>query len=69
MARATKSDVEERDFFRNDLRELSPAERREWKRVLAEAAKLRKQTNIAPLTTGELVRAVRDEAEQSLPGS
>jgi hypothetical protein len=69
MARATKSDVEEGDLFRNDLRELSPAERREWKRVLAEAAELRKYTNIAPLTTGELVRAVRDEAEQSLPGS
>jgi len=52
-----------------EVRDLTPAEKREMKRVLVEAAKLREHTNIAPLTTGELVRAVRDEAEQSLPGS
>ena len=69
MTRATRSGVGETDPFGEELRELSQAERREWKRVLAEAAELRKHTNIAPLNTGELVRAVRDEAEQSLPGS
>jgi len=69
MARATKPDSDSANPLAREVRGLSALELREMKRVLAEAAELRKRTNIAPLTTGELVRSVRDEAEESLPSS
>ena len=69
MVRATKPDSDSTNPLRREVRELTALELREMKRVLGEAAELRKRTNIAPLTTGELVRSVRDEAEESLPNS
>jgi len=45
------------------------AERERMRKVLEKAKELRKHTNIAPLTTGELVRSVRDELDQSLDNS
>lgn len=40
------------------------AELERMKRVLREADRLRERTIIAPLTTGKLVRAVRDEQDE-----
>ena len=43
--------------------EPSAEELEDMKEVLAEADELRKRLKIAPLTTGELVRSIRDEAD------
>jgi dihydroorotase-like cyclic amidohydrolase len=67
MARVIKPDED----WVEHLREAVPtkAEREQMSRVLERAKELRKHTNIAPLTTGDLVRAVRDEADQRLDNS
>ena len=64
MVRVTKPD----EAWVEKLRLAIPtrSERERMKEVLERAGELRKHINIAPLTTGELVRAVRDEQDQNL---
>jgi hypothetical protein len=51
--------------FRKNLREPTDDELKRFREVLAEADKIRARANIAPLTTGELVRSVRDEQDSA----
>jgi hypothetical protein len=51
--------------FRKNFREPTDEELERFRQVLDEADKLRERINIAPLTTSELVRAVRDEQDES----
>jgi hypothetical protein len=51
--------------FRKNFREPTDEELERFRQMLDEADKLRERINIAPLTTSELVRAVRDEQDES----
>jgi dihydroorotase-like cyclic amidohydrolase len=63
MARVTPEEADWVEEFRKSRQ--TEAELEHMKRVLRKAAKLRERTNIAPWTTQELVRAVRDENDQN----
>jgi hypothetical protein len=61
MVRAAKRKTDWVEEFRRSRQ--TDAELKHFREVLEEADKLRERTNIAPLTTSELVRAVRDEQD------
>jgi len=63
MVRATRTETNWVEEFKNHRQ--TAVELQRMKTVLRKAAELRKRTNIAPLTTGELVRSVRDEQDQN----
>jgi len=63
MARAIDTSEEWIEEFKNSRQTDADLER--MRVVLRKAAELRKRTNIAPLTTGDLVRSVRDEQDQN----
>lgn len=62
MARVEKRKVDWVEEYRKNYREPTEDELRRFREVLDEIDKLRERMNIAPLTTGELVREIRDEA-------
>jgi hypothetical protein len=63
MARATKRETDWLDAFRRDFREPTDEELKRFTEELERADKLRARLKIAPLTTGELVRSIRDQQE------
>jgi hypothetical protein len=63
MARAVKPEEDWIENFKNSRQ--TRAELEKMKVVLRKAAELRKHTNIAPLTTADLVRSVRDEQDEN----
>jgi hypothetical protein len=65
MARATRSETDWVEEFRKNFREPTDEELARFREVLAEADKLRARLKIAPLTTGELVRSIRDEQDSA----
>jgi hypothetical protein len=63
MARAIRPDTDWVEEFRKSFREPTPAHLARFRESLAEADRLRARLKIAPLTTGELVRSIRDEQD------
>ena len=63
MARAIDTSEDWIEKFKNSRQ--TKAELEQMRVVLRKAAELRKHTNIAPLTTGDLVRSVRDEQDEN----
>ena len=62
MVRAAKRKTDWVEEYRRNDREPTDEELKRFRDVLDEIDKLRERMNISPLTTGELVREVRDEA-------
>ena len=62
MVRAAKRKTDWVEEYRRNAREPTDEELKRFRDVLDEIDKLRERMNISPLTTGELVREVRDEA-------
>lgn len=62
MVRAAKRKTDWVEEYRKNDREPSDEELKRLGEVLDEIDKLRERMNIAPLTTGELVREMRDGA-------
>lgn len=62
MVRAAKRKTDWVEEYRRNDREPTDEELKRFREVLDEIDKLRERMNIAPLTTGELVREIRDEA-------
>lgn len=63
MARATREVTDWVEQFRKAYREPTEKELERFRAVLVEADKIRARNKIAPLTTGELVRSIRDEQD------
>lgn len=65
MVRASRSETDWLEDFRENYREPTDEELKGFREVLEEADKLRARLKIAPLTTGELVRSIRDERDSA----
>lgn len=65
MVRAAKKQKDWIEEFRRNYRERTEAEMVKFREALVRADEIRKRSNIAPLTTGELVRSIRDEQESA----
>ncbi|MEO8458662.1 MAG: hypothetical protein ABI559_12735 [Chloroflexota bacterium] len=65
MVRAAKEQVDWVEEYRKNYRERTEVEMANFREVLARADEIRKRNNIAPLTTGELIRSIRDEQESA----
>jgi hypothetical protein len=62
MARASKAPPNWAQKFLKSLRPLTEAELTQRRKAFEKAWKNREEHNIAPLTTTELVRSIRDES-------
>jgi hypothetical protein len=69
MARAEKRKSDWVEEFRKNFQEPTEEELKRFREVLEEADELRKRQNIAPLTTGELVRSIRERAGEEYQSS
>jgi hypothetical protein len=69
MARAEKRKTDWVGDYRKNYREPTEEELKRFREVLEEADELRKKQKIAPLTTGELVRSIREHADEEYQSS